>query len=68
MGLKKIISRIKLQKVTELSVLEIQEMTAFYLVLLKIQEKRVGFDVGLVMREVYTKTVFEKFLLDYKRA
>jgi len=68
MGFKKIISLIKLQKVTELTVLEIQEMEAFYLVLLKIQEKRVGFDVGLVMREVYTKTVFEKFLLQYKKS
>lgn len=68
MDFNKIISLIKLQKVTELSVLEIQEMTAFYFVLLKIQEKRVGFDVGLVMREVYTKTVFEKFIFQYKKA
>jgi hypothetical protein len=67
MDYKIIILKIKLQKSTELSTIQLDEMAAFYLMLLKYKKKRASFDVALVMEEVYTENIFEKFMLNFSK-
>ena len=67
MDYKKIILKIKLQKSVEFSAIQLDEMTAFYLVLLKYKKKRPNFDVDFVMKVVYTENVFVKFILNYSK-
>lgn len=62
MRLKKLIFRNKNENLTDYLESEMSEMKEFYLVLLKIQKKRPGFNVNLVMKEVYSESVFRKFI------
>jgi hypothetical protein len=62
MKFKNLIIRNKTEKFIDLGAPVMQEMKEFYLVLLKIQKKRPQFDVNLVMKEVYSESVFRKFI------
>lgn len=62
MRFKNFIIRTKNEHFTDLGASEKHEMKEFYLVLLKIQKKRPKFDVSLVMKEVYSESVFRKFI------
>lgn len=65
MKFKKFISRSITEKPTGLSEFEVQEMTEFYLALLKIQKKRPQFNVAFVMKEVYSESAFKNFMLHF---
>lgn len=62
MRLKKIIFRNKTENLADYNESEMSEMKEFYLVLLKIQKKRPEFNVNLVMKEVYSESVFKNFV------
>lgn len=62
MSFKNLIFRNKTENLTDYPESEMNEMKAFYLVLLKIQKKRPEFNVNLVMKEVYSESVFRKFV------
>jgi hypothetical protein len=67
MGHKKNILQSKRIKPTELSAIQLDEMAAFYVMLLKYKKKRASFDVALVMKLVYKENVFAKFILNYSK-
>lgn len=67
MGHKKNILQIKRIKPTELSAIQLDEMAAFYVMLLKYKKKRASFDVAFVMKLVYKENVFAKFILNYSK-
>ena len=62
MKFKNLIFRNKAEKAVHLGDSELQEMKEFYLELLKIQKQRPQFDVNLVMKEIYSESVFRKFI------
>ena len=62
MKFKNLIFRNKAEKAVHLGDSELQEMKEFYLELLKIQKKRPEFNVNLVMKEVYSESVFKNFV------
>lgn len=62
MSFKNLIFRNKTENLMDYPESEMNEMKAFYLVLLKIQKKRPEFNVNLVMKEVYSESVFRKFV------
>lgn len=62
MSFKNLIFRNKTENLTDYPESEMNEMKAFYLVLLKIKKKRPEFNVNLVMKEVYSESVFRKFV------
>lgn len=57
-----LIFRNKKETCIDLGPLEMQEIKEFYWVLLKVQKKRPQFDVNLVMKAVYSESVFRKFI------
>lgn len=63
MQFKNLIFRKKTKNLDDLGVDEkMKEMKEFYLVLLKIQKKRPRFNANLVMNEVYSESVFKRFI------
>jgi hypothetical protein len=67
MDYKKNILQIKRLKPTGLSAIQLDEMAAFYVMLLKYKKKRASFDVSLIMKLVYKENVFAKFMLNYSK-
>ncbi len=51
---------------TKLDTIQKQEMGHFYLMLLKMQNRRDHFSAARVMQEVYTVALFNKFLEEYQ--
>jgi len=51
---------------TILDVVQMREMSRFYEMLLKMQNRRVYFNAARVMQQVYTKVLFKKFIKEYQ--